>query len=54
MNGGLVVGDAFPKEYHDLVEPHVASFDYFLQEGLQQVVELLDPVEVRGPSCPHT
>lgn len=47
MNAGLVMGDEVPKEYEQLVEPHVASFDYFLNEGMQLAVESLDPVEVR-------
>lgn len=29
-----------------LVRPHIDSFDYFIGEGLQNVVELLKPVEV--------
>ena len=42
-----------PLEYQKLVEPHVASFNYFIGEGLQNVVESLQPVEVRAASI-HT
>jgi DNA-directed RNA polymerase beta subunit len=35
-----------PEEYERLVAPHVASFDWFLNEGLQSVVDSLDPIEV--------
>jgi len=35
-----------PEEYEQLVAPHVASFDWFLNEGLQQVVNSLEPIEV--------
>ncbi len=35
-----------PEEYQRLVEPHVASFDYFLGEGIDLVVNSLEPVEV--------
>lgn len=35
-----------PEEYQRLVEPHVASFDYFLGEGIDLVVQSLEPVEV--------
>lgn len=33
-------------ELHRLIRPHVDSFNYFLDEGLQQAVADLDPVEV--------
>jgi len=36
-----------PRSLEELVRPHIDSFDYFLGEGLQNVVELLKPVEVR-------
>ncbi|PNW80548.1 hypothetical protein CHLRE_07g322176v5 [Chlamydomonas reinhardtii] len=39
-----------PLEYQKLVEPHVASFNYFIGEGLQNVVESLQPVEVTHPT----
>ena len=35
-----------PKSLDELVRPHVDSFDYFISEGLQTVVDLLRPVEV--------
>jgi hypothetical protein len=36
-----------PPELEALAAPHVQSFDYFLDKGLDAVVEGLDPVEVR-------
>jgi hypothetical protein len=35
-----------PEEFEQLVAPHVASFDWFLSEGLRSVVESLEPIEV--------
>lgn len=35
-----------PKSLDELVRPHVDSFDYFIGEGLQTVVDLLQPIEV--------
>ncbi len=35
-----------PQEFEDLVAPHVASFDYFLNEGLQTLVDSIKPVMV--------
>lgn len=46
MQAGLVQGDKVPEEYEALVQPHVDSFDFFLGEGLQLVVDSLEPVEV--------
>lgn len=42
-----VAGDHVPKEYEDLVEPHVQSMNYFLTEGIVEVVDDIKPVEVR-------
>ena len=39
-----------PKSLDELVRPHVDSFDYFIGEGLQTVVDLLEPIEVEH-SC---
>jgi hypothetical protein len=36
-----------PQEFERLVRPHVASFDFFLQDGMRQAVQLLEPLEVR-------
>lgn len=36
-----------PESFVELARPHVDSFDYFLEEGLQQIVEHLEPAEVR-------
>jgi DNA-directed RNA polymerase beta subunit len=41
-------GPYVPEEYEELVAPHVQSFDWFLTEGLQSVVDSLEPVEVCG------
>ncbi|GMH37284.1 hypothetical protein BSKO_05157 [Bryopsis sp. KO-2023] len=49
MFKGQVTDDRVPKTYEELVEPHVASFDYFLSEGIQKVVQLVKPVEIEHP-----
>eukprot|EP00798_Chlamydomonas_sp_ICE-L_P010691 gene10691-12383_t len=49
MNEGLVLGDEVPSEYVDLVEPHVASFDYFVSEGLTLAVDSIEPIEITHP-----
>ena len=36
-----------PPELEALAAPHVESFDYFVQHGLEAVIEGLDAVEVR-------
>lgn len=46
MFKGLATDGNVPRAYEDLVEPHVASFDYFISHGLGKVVESLKPVEV--------
>lgn len=47
MQAGLVQGDRVPDEYEALVQPHVESFDYFLGEGMELVVDSMEPIEVR-------
>lgn len=47
MNKGLGQGNVVPPAYEELARPHVDSFDFFLAEGIHQVVALLEPVEVR-------
>ena len=37
---------AVPLALEKLVAPHIESFDYFLGDGMQQVVRGLEPVEV--------
>lgn len=37
-----------PTFYENITQPHVASFDFFLSEGMRTVVDLLQPIEVRG------
>lgn len=39
-------GTQVPETLQQLVAPHIESFDYFLGEGLQEVVRRLPPVEV--------
>eukprot|EP00955_Chlamydomonas_euryale_P113640 366228-Chlamydomonas_euryale.AAC.32 len=46
MNAGLVSGQDVPPEYVALVQPHVDSFDYFLQDGMQLAVDSMEPLEV--------
>lgn len=38
---------AVPAALEELVRPHIDSFDYFISEGLERVVQELRPVEVR-------
>ena len=45
-----VYGDSIPLQLADLAQPHVDSFDYFLGEGMAQVVENLEGIEV-GVDC---
>jgi hypothetical protein len=40
-------GENVPQSLENLAQPHVDSFDYFLGEGMEQVIESMDPVEVR-------
>ena len=47
MQAGLVQGDKVPEEYEALVQPHVDSFDYFLGEGMELVVDSMEQMEVR-------
>lgn len=46
MQKGTVQGRDTPQELLDLVQPHIESFDYFLDEGVKRVVENVDPIEV--------
>ena len=46
MQKGSVQGLETPSELLDLVQPHIESYDYFLGEGIQRVVEHIDPIEV--------
>lgn len=39
-------GQGPPPEFEELVAPHVESFNWFLEEGLQSVVSSLEPIEV--------
>lgn len=39
-------GDAVPRSLEDLAQPHIDSFDYFLGEGMEQVIEHMDGIEV--------
>lgn len=46
MLKGQVSGDRVPPEFEALVQPHIESYDYFINEGMQLIVEQLEPVEV--------
>jgi hypothetical protein len=46
MLPGEVLKGQVPKELVDLVAPHLQSFDYFIGDGLEEVVQGLDPIEV--------
>ena len=37
-----------PRSLEDLAQPHIESFDYFIGEGLKNLVENMRPVEVRA------
>jgi hypothetical protein len=43
----LVHGEVVPEILENLAQPHIDSFDFFLGEGLEQVIEHLDGIEVR-------
>ncbi len=47
MLKGQVAGAQVPETLQRLVAPHIESFDYFIGDGLQEVVRRLPPVEVR-------
>ena len=50
LTRGEVVGTEVPAVYHDLVRPHIESFDYFLGDGMCKAIDELEPVRVRTPS----
>lgn len=50
MLKGQAQGLHAPEEFERLVAPHVKSFDYFIGEGMETAVRLLEPLEVRAPS----
>ncbi len=39
-------GSMVPAELQALVAPHIDSYNYFIGEGMQEVVQRLDPIEV--------
>ncbi|GFR47172.1 hypothetical protein Agub_g8865 [Astrephomene gubernaculifera] len=43
-----------PEEYERLVEPHVASFNYFITEGIELLAQSMEPVEIEIPSTGRT
>ena len=45
-NPGMLEGPV-PAALEKLVAPHIESFDFFLGDGMLQVVQGLEPVEVR-------
>ncbi len=44
----MVAPLAVPAALEELVRPHIDSFDYFILEGLERVLQELQPVEVRA------
>lgn len=44
----MVAPLAVPAALEELVRPHIDSFDYFISEGLERVLQELQPVEVRA------
>ena len=42
----MAQGEAVPRALEDLAQPHIDSFDYFLDEGMQQVIDNLEGIEV--------
>lgn len=50
MLKGQAKGPTSPEEFERLVAPHVKSFDYFIGEGMETVVQLLEPLEVSSSS----
>lgn len=50
MLKGQAQGLYAPEEFERLVAPHVKSFDYFIGEGMETAVRLLEPLEVGAPS----
>ena len=44
----MVAPLAVPAALEELVRPHIDSFDYFISEGLERVLQELHPVEVRA------
>jgi hypothetical protein len=47
MLKGQAKGPNPPEEFERLVAPHVKSFDYFIGQGMEIAVRLLEPLEVR-------
>ncbi len=34
---------------HCLLQPHIDSYDYFLGEGMQHVIENMEGIEIENP-----
>lgn len=51
MLKGQAKGPEPPQQFERLVRPHVASFDYFLQDGMRQAVQLQEPLQVRSATA---
>ena len=49
MFKGQASGPDVPQEFEALVQPHIDSFDHFLGEGMQLVVESLESIEASEP-----
>jgi hypothetical protein len=48
LQRGQIDDDHVPERYHDIVRPHVESFDYFIGEGMRKVTDNLQPARVRS------
>lgn len=46
MLKGQAKGPRTPERFQELVRPHIESYDYFITEGIQVVLEKLEPIEV--------
>lgn len=51
-NMSVQTSSVVPRSLEDLAQPHIESFDYFIQDGMRNLVENMRPVEVRD--TPHS
>lgn len=49
MLRGQAPAEHVPETLQQLVAPHIESFNYFIGEGLSEVVRRLAPAEVNKP-----
>ncbi|GAX83529.1 hypothetical protein CEUSTIGMA_g10954.t1 [Chlamydomonas eustigma] len=48
-SGPFYHGEVVPPEYTAFVQPHVDSFDYFVDEGMDLAVSCMEPIEIQNP-----